>query len=131
MTSCCNSSDTKHALCPANGKRYKQVKRKTILHQISRPWDKALPDQNYYYCSDPECDVIYFGENKQIITSDEMRDSSQLNRNNICHCFDISKQDLQQHENLCKAFVIEQTRNGVCDCEIRNPSGKCCLKDFN
>jgi hypothetical protein len=26
--------------------------------------------------------------------------------------------------------VIEQTRLHNCACDVRNPSGRCCLKDF-
>jgi len=29
-----------------------------------------------------------------------------------------------------KAFVIQQTKEGLCACESRNPSGRCCLADF-
>jgi len=29
-----------------------------------------------------------------------------------------------------KSFVIEKTKGHFCECEARNPSGKCCLKDF-
>jgi len=29
-----------------------------------------------------------------------------------------------------KAFVVQQTKEKLCACESRNPSGRCCLADF-
>jgi len=29
-----------------------------------------------------------------------------------------------------KAFVVQQTKEGLCACEARNTSGRCCLADF-
>ncbi|MDQ6957466.1 MAG: hypothetical protein Q9M21_09760, partial [Mariprofundaceae bacterium] len=53
----------------------------------------------------------------------------------LCHCFDISQSDyskaLQSKESgAMKAFVIQQTKDKLCACESRNPSGRCCLADF-
>jgi hypothetical protein len=130
MKNCCTIAENKTAACPINGKRYKQVKLKTIMHQVTHPWKRKLAEQAYYYCTDPECEVVYFGADESLITSREMRLSEELRNNTICFCFDVSKDDLHIHKDECKAFVIEQTKQSNCDCEIRNPSGKCCLKDF-
>ena len=119
------------APCPVNGKFYKQVKRKTILHQVARPWDRKLPEQTYYYCDDPRCEVVYFAKNNYLITSGDMRLDTISRNNTICFCFAVTKNDLNNNKVLCKSFVEQQTRQSACDCEIRNPSGKCCLKDFN
>jgi hypothetical protein len=53
----------------------------------------------------------------------------------VCYCFDISMADIEaaRKENdgdACRQFVIQQTKASTCDCETRNPSGKCCLGDF-
>lgn len=135
MSECCTvkdnkSSAPKDAVCPANGKRYKQVKLKTILHHVTHPWCRTFSQQAYYYCDDPECEVVYFGEDRSTINSDDMRIDSQTRKNTICYCFDVSSDDLADNREKCKAFVVEQTKHSTCDCEIRNPSGKCCLKDF-
>lgn len=131
MNNCCSNHKSKTAPCPVNGKYYKQVKRKTILHHVTRPWSRKLPEQAYYYCSDPDCDVIYFGKDNSMLTSSDMRLSDIKRSNTICFCFDISKEDLKKEKELTKTFVVEQTRHSTCDCEIRNPSGKCCLKNFS
>ena len=47
----------------------------------------------------------------------------------ICYCFGVTAQEAATNPEV-KAFVIEETKEHVCECEARNPSGKCCSKDF-
>ena len=138
----CNSTDnngfdvSRKANCPQNGMPYSQVKINTILHQIRKPWQLKLPNQHYYFCDDPDCDVVYFGEDNSTFIRSDLRTSvgqkSNEGNKTICYCFDVSSSDLESDAALktSRAFVIEQTKNASCDCETRNPSGKCCLKNF-
>lgn len=138
MTLCCTSSNNTHskAACPVNGQLYPQIRRRTVLHQIRQPWQQALTAEHYYFCDDPNCDVVYFSNDQQIIVQSELRQpvgqKSTAADKPVCYCFDILLADLQtaRDQIALKAFITEQTKNSACDCEIRNPSGKCCLKDF-
>lgn len=138
MTSCntCekNSVSKASAICPVNGQPYKQVPRQTVLHHIRTPWNKTLSDQTYYFCTDTNCNVVYFAEDNSRILHNEMREpvgqKSEHPQRIICYCFDIKLSDIKDNPQQRKQFVIEQTRQSQCDCQIRNPSGKCCLKDF-
>lgn len=131
-----NNNISGKAICPLNGQRYAQVSRRTVMHQVRQPWRRELTAQSYYFCDDPNCDVVYFGNDQQLILRSEMRQTvgqkSITADKSVCYCFDILLRDLQtKHDQITlKAFVTEQTRTSACDCEIRNPSGKCCLKDF-
>ncbi|MEE8379319.1 MAG: hypothetical protein V3R49_02975 [Gammaproteobacteria bacterium] len=122
------------APCPVNGLSYSRVKVKTILHQVKKPWQLNLLNQNYFFCDDPNCDVVYFGEDKSVLVRSDLRISvgqkSQDREKTICYCFDVQFSDLDVDKVRARAFVVEQTKNGSCDCELRNPSGKCCLKNF-
>ena len=138
MSNCCSNHTSndypKKAICPRNGQRYQRVDRKTLLHHLHKPWQLDLPEQAYYFCDSPVCDVVYFGQDTQTFTQAELRTevgqkSTQTGRT-LCYCFDVTQNDLQQQVTLARNFVVNQTRNGTCDCEIRNPSGRCCLKDF-
>jgi len=138
MAECCNScSNTdypKKAVCPMNGQSYPRVEHKTLLHHLLKPWQKNIPKQAWYFCDSPECEVIYFGQDETVYTQDDVRTpvgqkSSQPERT-LCYCFDVQQQDCDAQLDKAKGFVIEQTREGSCDCAIRNPSGRCCLKDF-
>lgn len=135
--SICTTTAAKKGICPVNGKSYPGVSMKTILHQVKKPWRLNLPDQAYYFCNDPNCDVVYFGEDTFTLVRSDLRievgQKCSTTEKTLCYCFDVKKSDLDSDEaqEKSKAFVIKQTRNSACDCEIRNPSGKCCLKDFN
>ena len=126
------SHTEKHA-CPVNGKRYASVQRKTLLHHILHPWEHAVAEQEYYFCTDPDCDVVYFGEDDSVIRSDELRTTiwqkSKDEADAICYCFGVTKALAMLDENI-KDFVIQQTKESLCSCETSNPSGRCCLKDF-
>ncbi|MCF6204409.1 MAG: hypothetical protein L3J59_12215, partial [Methylococcaceae bacterium] len=55
--------------------------------------------------------------------------------NKLCYCFDVNVAEyIQALKNNTaseiKNFVIQKTKSGECACEIRNPSGQCCLANF-
>lgn len=138
MTDCCTpTSAEKHPpkryVCPVNGKSYSRVAYKTVLHHISKPWQSTPKDQAYYFCDDPNCDVVYFGTDDSTILKHQMRTQVGIknpsNTGLVCYCFGITKAQSSQDKSA-KAFVIEQTKNSLCSCSTCNPSGKCCLKDF-
>jgi hypothetical protein len=47
----------------------------------------------------------------------------------LCYCFGVTKADARSDPGI-KKFVMAQTKLGLCACEMRNPSGRCCLPDF-
>ena len=136
MTTCTSHSTASNstAVCPVNGKPYREVGRQTILHHIRKPWNKIFPMQKYYFCTDTDCNVVYFAEDNSRVLRNELRESVGQKfrhpKRTICYCFDIKLSDIQQDPQQRKQFVVEQTQQSQCHCQIRNPSGKCCLKDF-
>ena len=144
MSDCCDNSECENEsfenkssprkfTCPANEQQYIAVEIKTILQHIKSPWNKSLDEDKYYFCDDTECDVVYFGIKGSLINKSDLRtivgiketDGSAL----ICYCFGVSK-SLATKKPEIKEFVIQQTREHNCACDVRNPSGRCCLKDF-
>jgi hypothetical protein len=86
---------------------------KTVLHQIAEPWCWDGLQDTYFFCDDPDCEGAKEGSKGAL----------------LCYCFGVSFHDAVENPEI-RQFVIEQTKKGICACEIRNPSGKCCLKDF-
>ena len=138
MSDCCNTSSCKESIpknhiCPVNGKKYSNVSITTILHHIDQPWKWNPNNINYYFCSDQECEVVYFGQDDFIIKKSELRTTVGIKETSedslICYCFGVSKQEVNKNPKI-KKFVVAQTKEHICSCETRNPSGKCCLKDF-
>ncbi len=133
MKDCCTQTPPKKHRCPVNGQQYSSVSTKTILHNIKTPWNWKNSSQGYYFCDDPECDVVYFGLDDSTIKQSELRKVVGVKENKphsmVCYCFGVSRQE--SSDQSIKEFVIQQTRDKTCACTTRNPSGRCCLKDFH
>jgi len=97
------------------------------------PWRTSLVSQPYYFCGESTCPVVYFGEDGTRFDQQAIREPvGQKGRDAedmLCYCFDIRYGEASADASL-KAYVVEQTAAGLCSCETRNPSGRCCLKDF-
>ncbi|MDH5711138.1 MAG: hypothetical protein OEZ15_05690 [Gammaproteobacteria bacterium] len=131
-SSCTNGDHHKHR-CPVNGKEYTGVSEKTILHHIKEPWNWRGTSRSYYFCDDQECDVVYFGQDNSVIKKSEIRMFVGIKEKSgnslVCYCFGVTFDEAYDNPEI-KAFVIEKAKDHVCECEARNPSGKCCLKNF-
>jgi hypothetical protein len=138
MSDCCSTyaqskaRPRKHT-CPVNGKVYGQVGTETIRQHITAPWLWPEKDQAYYFCSDPDCAVVYFGQDDSVIETGALRTAvgAKLRSEDalLCYCFGVSRADAKRDLGI-REFVVEQTRRQHCACAIRNPAGKCCLADF-
>ena len=138
MSHCCASDkkpqqSPKQVACHRDGNLCAQVPYNTVLHHVKQPWKLTPTEQAYYFCDHSECDVVYFGSDESIIDKIDVRTPVGIKEDSedalICYCYGVSKGEALK-DDLAKRFVIEQTKKGLCACMIRNPSGKCCLKDF-
>lgn len=138
MSDCCsiknkNKPVPKRHTCPADNNQYGEVFYKTVLHHINKPWKLTTKEQVYYFCNNPECEVVYFGLDNSVIRKDQLRTKVGVKETSdnalICYCFDVSKSEARG-DIAIKEFIVEQTKKGACSCTTYNPSGKCCLKDF-
>lgn len=140
MSNCCSINENEAVKksprkqpCPVNQKDYILVPLKTVLHHIKKSWNANLPEQGYYFCNDPECDVVYFGEDGLAIKKSSLRTKIATKEKDdnalICYCFGVSQADAKNNSEI-KNFVLQQTKLGNCSCETSNPSGRCCLKYF-
>lgn len=131
--SCCSTTSTNKRNCPDCGRAAVEVGITTILHHLKSPWTHELRVQKYYFCETVECDAVYFGEDGSVIGTTKIRGEIGQKRKDpdrpLCYCFGVTQSDAERDPNI-KAFVVEQTKRGVCACDTRNPSGRCCLKDF-
>lgn len=143
MSDCCGSScETKNTdknpaprkfTCPANSEEYIPVATKTMLQHLKSPWNKSLSAEQFYFCSDNNCDVVYFGLEGSVINKNELRQPIGVKEKDenalICYCFGVTKTMAKENSEI-KNYVKQQTKQHNCACDIRNPSGRCCLKDF-
>lgn len=141
MSDCCetHSRPPRKYRCPLNGHEYSAVPVKTVLHHLTRPWDwycsqgEMPAETGYYFCSDDDCDVVYFGQDDSVIVKSQIRTRIGAKERNadrpVCYCFGISFGAAKENPALIE-FVRNCTRQGLCSCTTRNPSGRCCLRDF-
>lgn len=136
MSDCCCSSHAKTPVkhrCPFNGIEYPEVPKRTISHHIKESWQWEGQDQPYYFCDDPDCDVVYFGVDDSVILKSQLRTTIGVKDKSdeamVCYCYGATKKDALT-EKAIRGFVIERTKLGDCSCETSNPSGTCCLKYF-
>jgi hypothetical protein len=119
--------------CPVNGREYPRVKTRTLLHHVKQPWELPLSAQGYYFCDDPDCDVVYFGQDDSVVNKEKVRtrvwQKAADPGSDVCYCFGVSREQAKKNKAITQ-FIAEQTKKGNCACTTRNPSGRCCLKDF-
>lgn len=146
MGSCCSSSSEKAqteakqaAQCPCCGTSTKPVGRVTLIHQVAAPLNQQLPPDDFFFCTSAGCNTVYFSDGGVVIETPQVRgDIGQKSTSEdrvICYCFDVTHSRVMDEIektglSASKAFVVEQTKQKNCACDTRNPSGKCCLKEF-
>jgi len=92
-----------------NGKEYKEVSEKTILHHIKEPWHWKGKDQRYYFCDDPDCNVVYFGQDDSVIEKSDVRTRVGIKEKSgdalVCYCFGVTI-DGAATQSETRTFVI-------------------------
>ena len=138
MADCCLTTESKVAhpkkrCCPGNGVEGTEVSAKTISHHIKQAWKWKDNGTRYYFCAKPDCDIVYFGDDDSVILKSELRAPVGVKEASIdalaCYCFGVTKADAQNDPGI-REYVMLQTKHAQCSCDVSNPSGRCCLKDF-
>jgi hypothetical protein len=129
----CNSAHTNKQRCPINGREYAEVSMRTIAHHINEAWNWQPTAKRYFFCDDPVCELVYFGDDGSKILKSQLRTpvgAKETSDNGLlCYCFGVTKRDFLSNP-ATRDFVVAQTKAGQCSCDTSNPSGRCCLRDF-
>lgn len=138
MADCCSPSDGKTSpparrRCPANGREYAEVPARTVAHHVRQAWRRDDRGRRYFFCDDPACEVVYFADDDSVILQSQLRTAVGAKQTAadalVCYCFGITRADALNDPGA-RDFVLAQTKLGRCACDTRNPSGRCCLKNF-
>lgn len=125
-------ADSGDSRCPASGFEGRSVDWTTVASLTTGP---VPAKQGFRLCRDPDCEVVYYGSaGAVLITSDLNVQPGFKNGSDglVCYCFLHHKADIsRQLSETGKTDVFESIKGevqaGNCACEVRNPSGKCCL----
>lgn len=138
MSDCCSLSDSKPVhpnkhRCPVNGIEYAEVSARTIAHHIKHAWQWDGNGRRFFFCEDPDCDVVYFGDDDSVILTSQLKTEvgvkTTAEHATLCYCFGVTRADAL-NDPAIRNYVVAQTRLGLCSCDTSNPSGRCCLKNF-
>jgi hypothetical protein len=92
------------------------------------------------FCRTPSCEVVYFGEDGRTIAKRDVPVRVGLKEREdpvpLCYCFGFSRADVRGElapggRCTIPARIAAEIRAGRCACEIKNPSGACCLGEVN
>ncbi len=142
MSDCCSinaNSCTSPAVmaCPVNGARSKQVDMLTVKSLV-RQLPLGMPSAQYYHCEASDCDVVYFPLDPQapIFCREDLLvrvgAKEKVDPIPVCYCFGYTRKDIQDEiaktgRSTVSCRIIQEVKAGTCACEVKNPSGKCCL----
>jgi len=144
MSDCCSVNANTEAApavmaCPVNGARSKQVDMLTVKSLV-RQLPLGMPNTQYYFCDSSDCEVVYFAldaEAPRFRREDlavRVGAKETVDPIPICYCFGFTRQDIwDEMRSTGKSTVAKritaEVEAGRCACEVKNPSGKCCLGD--
>lgn len=123
-------------VCPECGKKAKSVSRLTVKNLV-RGHARVRPG-TYFFCRTPDCEVVYFSEALRFRKPDvKVRVGLKEGEAPVplCYCFDYTRADIRKDvEEKGSTDILErikvEVKAGYCACEVKNPSGDCCLGDI-
>ena len=141
MSHCCSVKSSSKvptvAACPMNGARSKQVDMLTVKSLV-RQLPLGMPNTQYYFCEAKDCDLVYFALDSQapmfrradLLVCVGVKETADPIP--VCYCFGFTRGDI--HDEIAETGrsavvdrITEEVKAGRCACELKNPSGKCCL----
>jgi hypothetical protein len=127
--------------CVNCGQASRPVTRKTMLLMLKPELFERVSDDNYRFCSDPYCRIVYFMEGEgATFTTEDLRVRVGLKEREdpipLCYCFGFYEADAREEIARIGVTTIPQRitaliKQGMCACPERNPSGACCLGEVN
>lgn len=129
------------AECPISKTSSRKVQQRTLEHLLKSEKVAEMKNVQYYYCTAPDCKVVYFSnESAPYFTVEDVRvkvfSKDKGDDVNVCYCFDWTrgkiKQEIKHTGKSNASFEIAQkVKEKFCNCDIKNPKGECCLGDVN
>lgn len=129
------------AECPISKTSSRKVQRRTLEHLLKPEKIAAIRNVQYYYCTAPDCNVVYFSnEDVPRFTVEDISVKALSKDNgddvNVCYCFNwtrgrIKEEIAQTGRSTASLQIAQEVKAGTCACDIKNPKGECCLGDVN
>src|SRR5882724_1566564 len=145
MSNCCETTKEgtcslptgKPEICPSCGKKGKPVAVLTVKSLV-RDHTRAPASVCYSFCRTFDCEVVYFSD-QSVFTKPDVKVRVGIKETAdpipLCYCFDYSRGNIRRDIKVAgMTSVLEEIKaevqGGFCACEVKNPSGTCCLGDI-
>jgi Zinc binding domain len=128
------------ALCAECGTKGRGVERRTVVHHVKSEMLSQVSEVEYRFCAAPACPVVYYGTNGAVFTVNDVRELITAKASGdvrpLCYCFGftegaIHREIRQTGATTVPAQISAFIKAKFCACEVRNPSGACCLGEVN
>ncbi len=135
-----NETPKAPAKCAECGSVERTVQRQTVLHHVRSEELGRVRDEVYRFCPDPVCAVVYYSEGGTSFTAPDLRELVSVKASGdarpLCYCFGFTEGNAREEiahtgGSTIPARISRFIKEGMCACEVRNPSGACCLGEVN
>jgi hypothetical protein len=86
------------------------------VKSLVRKLPMGMPDTQYYFCDTSDCEVVYFALDAE---------APRFRREDLM--VDIWEEIRGTGISTVAERIAAEVEAGRCACEVKNPSGKCCL----
>jgi len=144
MHSCCGSSceiEKPVDICHHCGARGQKVGRETMEALLTPKALNRLEAGTHFFDSSPDCEIVYFSnEHDSYFKIGDVRVRVGIKESEppirICYCFghtvESARSEIQATgRSTVAAEITKEIKAGHCACEVKNPSGRCCLGEVN
>lgn len=139
MSECCEPRDDADARSPAACPECAHSGRSVTFPTVAALTRVRLPErQEFHLCRQEGCSTVYWGSEGARLTVPDLTVTPGFKkpggRGLVCYCFLHDTAEIERElEESGATRVPERIRHEIqqrnCACEVRNPSGRCCLGD--
>lgn len=129
------------ANCPVSQTRSRKVQMRTVRCLVREDGHARLKEVQYYFCEEPTCPVVYFSNEDvppfsshdlkvKVFSKDTSGDVP------VCYCFAWTRDRIRSEisetgRSTAAADIARFVKAGMCECDLKNPKGRCCLGDVD
>lgn len=126
--------------CPDCGEKGQAVSEDTARHLVREGLNTRMDGKELMFCKTPSCSVVYYSpDGGPLFKKGDIRVRVGLKETDdpvwVCYCFEISKKHIREEiertgRSTASMRIRKEVEAGNCACEIKNPSGRCCLGEI-
>lgn len=127
--------------CHRCGEKGSPVHRRTMESLLKPAALPRLANAPYFFDRTPECDIVYFSNQaRSYFRKEELKVRVGLKETEppvtLCYCFghtveSARKEIVATGRSTVAARITAGVKASRCSCDVKNPSGRCCLGEVN